>query len=655
MSLANSWAYQYDGLGRLRSAQRGTAAATAMTYDGLGNMKTLGGLSFAYASTAPHHISSSTPPGAAPTYEYEPDGGLMSRPDVDSIGADAAHTLEYDADGRVKMVTVNGHTVRSVYDGNGERVARIVDENTAARTVTFFYGRWAEVTGTTLTRHIYLGNRLLAESPIAAGGLSLAALDDPQQRVMLARTLSEAVAHPEQLRPVVALSGSVAIMVAGGTVFLCVGLLWMPGRVRVAVVGRVRRGPLTVLVVLCIATLLPLPRLQPAWAGGGCTNCGGGSPPPPPPVFPVYFVHRDHLGSTTMLTCYKQTGCPDRAVVRYYRYDAYGQVTAYGGDGTVIDVTAALTSAGPNGGAATYVPERLYTGQHWDDAAQLYYYGARFYDPRIANFVTTDPVREYMNPYAYVGWNPVKFTDPTGMLGGSWGLPGGFSSLGYNGFDYPDESAFGPGGTIGGASGGGSGDGGLAGEMVAGALNGQRYDRGGVLFALEAASTDAGVAFAGSFGSASDDLTPVSFIEGVTPPGATNPTQGQLEGPGAVVQALLQRQGLDSVGARNGLLNAARLFVGGQLNRGGQPFYAVLVSTPGQQHDVFGISPQPAAIIFPARATIDQGGFVSQVVELQGTNFGLDAPFLYGPPASIPAQLGLESVQVITVNQLLGF
>jgi len=412
MSLANSWAYQYDGLGRLRSAQRGTAAATAMTYDGLGNMKTLGGLSFAYAGTAPHHISSSTPASATPAYGYEPDGGLMSRPDVDGNGADAAHTLEYDADGRVKTVTVNGHTVRSVYDAQGERVARIVDENTPAQTVTFYYGRWAEVMGNTLTRHIYLGNRLLAESPIDAGALNLAASDDPHERIMLARTLSEAAANPERLRPVVALSGSVAIMVAGGAVFLCVGLMWLPGRVRVAVVGRVRRGPVTVLVVLCIATLLPLPRLQPAWAGN-CTTCGG-SPPPPPPVFPVYFVHTDHLGSTTMLTCYKQTGCADRAVVRYYRYDAYGQVTAYAGDGSAVPVTTALTSAGPSGGTATFVPERLYTGQHWDDAAQLYYYGARFYDPRIASFVSEDPAREYMNPYAYVGWNPVRYVDPTG-------------------------------------------------------------------------------------------------------------------------------------------------------------------------------------------------------------------------------------------------
>ena len=60
--------------------------------------------------------------------------------------------------------------------------------------------------------------------------------------------------------------------------------------------------------------------------------------------------------------------------------------------------------------------DRMYTGQVWDAAAQMYYYNARFYDPKAARFLTMDPVREYMGPYAYVRWSPAMFTDPTGAF-----------------------------------------------------------------------------------------------------------------------------------------------------------------------------------------------------------------------------------------------
>jgi uncharacterized protein RhaS with RHS repeats len=46
----------------------------------------------------------------------------------------------------------------------------------------------------------------------------------------------------------------------------------------------------------------------------------------------------------------------------------------------------------------------------------VYYYGARYYDPRISIFVSVDPLAEQtMEPYLYTGNNPIMFTDPTGM------------------------------------------------------------------------------------------------------------------------------------------------------------------------------------------------------------------------------------------------
>src|SRR5690606_18719389 len=55
----------------------------------------------------------------------------------------------------------------------------------------------------------------------------------------------------------------------------------------------------------------------------------------------------------------------------------------------------------------------------------VYYYGARYYDPRISIFVSPDPLMtDYpkYTPYHYVHNNPVNMIDPMGMSaeGGGW-------------------------------------------------------------------------------------------------------------------------------------------------------------------------------------------------------------------------------------------
>jgi len=102
-------------------------------------------------------------------------------------------------------------------------------------------------------------------------------------------------------------------------------------------------------------------------------------------------------------------------VYRYYRYSAYGQMKAYGANGALLPATQTPTV------------DRLYTGQVWDTRARMYYYNARFYEPKVARFMTMDPVRQYPCPYAYVAWNPLAFNDPTGMVIGFSGVGAGLS------------------------------------------------------------------------------------------------------------------------------------------------------------------------------------------------------------------------------------
>lgn len=97
---------------------------------------------------------------------------------------------------------------------------------------------------------------------------------------------------------------------------------------------------------------------------------------------------RDALGSTIRLT----DGAGNKVVD--YTYSPYGT--------TVTD------GAGAN--------PFQYTGRE-NDGNGLHYYRARYYSPLMARFVQSDPIRLNggINNYAYVGGNPLSYTDPLGL------------------------------------------------------------------------------------------------------------------------------------------------------------------------------------------------------------------------------------------------
>ncbi|WP_086930361.1 RHS repeat-associated core domain-containing protein [Agarilytica rhodophyticola] len=106
----------------------------------------------------------------------------------------------------------------------------------------------------------------------------------------------------------------------------------------------------------------------------------------------TYYYHRDHQGSITMLTD------ANGEIVEQFEYD-----DSYG---TVLKHTKKQE---------TYNPY-AYTGREFD-AADLYYYRARYYDPQIQRFLSNDPmgfISGDTNFYRYVENNPVNFVDPAG-------------------------------------------------------------------------------------------------------------------------------------------------------------------------------------------------------------------------------------------------
>ena len=101
------------------------------------------------------------------------------------------------------------------------------------------------------------------------------------------------------------------------------------------------------------------------------------------------YYHADGLGSVVKHT--SQSG----AVVHEYRYDAWGNIEAGAGE-----------------------PGYAFTGREWDPETGLYYYRARYYDPKVGRFISEDPIgfAGGANFYQYVRNNPVVYSDPLGLL-----------------------------------------------------------------------------------------------------------------------------------------------------------------------------------------------------------------------------------------------
>ena len=149
-------------------------------------------------------------------------------------------------------------------------------------------------------------------------------------------------------------------------------------------------------------------------------------------MYKQYYYHSDHLGSASMIT--------DWEGKEYQRveYTPYGE--------TWVEKT--------NNSGSEFLPYR-FTGKEVDQETGLYYYGARYLDPKYSMWISTDPaLGEYIpemgkgnakdsgslpgmggvynhinfHLYHYAGNNPVRFVDPDGRQ--SAYLPGGGTQFG---------------------------------------------------------------------------------------------------------------------------------------------------------------------------------------------------------------------------------
>ncbi len=105
-----------------------------------------------------------------------------------------------------------------------------------------------------------------------------------------------------------------------------------------------------------------------------------------------YYYHSDHLGSASYITNL------DGEVVQHIEYVPFGEVFLEERNNT-------------------WNTPYLFNGKELDEETGLYYYGARYYNPKTSQFLSTDRYAEKYpdaSPYQYCLNNPVKFLEVNG-------------------------------------------------------------------------------------------------------------------------------------------------------------------------------------------------------------------------------------------------
>ena len=122
----------------------------------------------------------------------------------------------------------------------------------------------------------------------------------------------------------------------------------------------------------------------------------------------TFYYHYDGLGNVTGLTNHQ-----GREIAEY-SYDAYGNVLLQEGDDRDNPYQFSTKELVPQ--------------------ANLYYFGARFYNPKLGRFITPDPLGfvDGPNMYGYCSNNPVNLIDPWGLCEKGLGASGSWDEAHYD-------------------------------------------------------------------------------------------------------------------------------------------------------------------------------------------------------------------------------
>ena len=107
-----------------------------------------------------------------------------------------------------------------------------------------------------------------------------------------------------------------------------------------------------------------------------------------------FYYHPDHLGSSSYITNL------DGEVAQHIEYVPFGEVFIEERNNT-------------------WNTPYLFNAKEFDEETGMYYYGARYYEPRLSLWMNCDPMEENLpssSTYSYAANNPIRFIDMEGKI-----------------------------------------------------------------------------------------------------------------------------------------------------------------------------------------------------------------------------------------------
>jgi len=435
--------YAYDSTGRLTGLSlNGTPIVTGIAWDPLGQPT-----AWTWAFTSPSVAASRVYDTAGrltstefSSYVSDPAGRITSLtqnlyqpgdadPTHNSIGnTNVTWGVVYNTVGRITGFNATGNTASFAYDANGNRTTstRVLGTQTTTRTYSVgatsnqLTGFTQKINGASTTSVSYgynakgdmLSDGLRTYTHDAEGRLSTAttgATDVSPTTRYAHNALGQRVFKTEPLYPTNQGNASDPGFMQSLITFFT--KLWDPSSSQAEQLG--------------YAFVYDEQGSMIAEVGSGGSNSAGqaqyvylptaNGPMPIAAVLngTLYAVHSDHLNTPRKLT--DSSG----QTVWQWAYSAFGEdkPTTARNRFANLDVTS---NPGTTGIADVKFNLR-YPGQYFDEESGLFYNYFRSYDPRTGRYSQADPIglNGGWNRYAYVGGNPLRNVDPSGLFVGS--------------------------------------------------------------------------------------------------------------------------------------------------------------------------------------------------------------------------------------------